>query len=129
MSNFSNYSSKIAVLNFAHIFNRHMVEGSRKLGSFINLFKLFKTLSSLAFSFVSKMFAKNILLFAIILLICCTIQISSKFFKFRSIKCTSSNKTLQSDFKCFLKAYSRRNTTLNIIATITDPIYDMKVSQ
>lgn len=44
------------------------------------------------------------------------------YIRYTSIKCTSSNKTI-CDFKCFIKAYSRRNTTLNVIVNISRPLF------
>ena len=42
--------------------------------------------------------------------------------RFKSVKCHTSNITVV-DFKCFIKANSRRNTTLNMIANITRPVF------
>jgi len=74
------------------------------------------------------MYLRNILYWLLILIYCFdhVTQKSSKVLKFKSIKCSSSNKTLAPDYKCFIKAYSRRNTTINMSGTIMSPIYDAK---
>ena len=46
--------------------------------------------------------------------------------RYKSINCSASLITLSS-FECFVKAYSRTNTTLNIIANISRPIYFVKI--
>lgn len=48
------------------------------------------------------------------------------YFRFKSINCSSSFITLSS-FKCFIKAYSRRNTTLNVYMNITKPLFKANV--
>lgn len=45
--------------------------------------------------------------------------------RFTTVQCSSSNVTV-SDFKCFVKAYSRKNTSLNLLLNISRPIYDIK---
>ncbi|KAL7011601.1 hypothetical protein ACKWTF_014344 [Chironomus riparius] len=45
--------------------------------------------------------------------------------RFTKILCSSSNVTI-SEFKCFIKAYSQKNTTLNISVNISRPIFDVK---
>jgi hypothetical protein len=44
--------------------------------------------------------------------------------RFRSIKCSSSNKSL-SGYKCYIKAYSQKNTTLNIFFNLTKPAFKL----
>lgn len=41
------------------------------------------------------------------------------------MNCWSSNKTL-SGHKCFVKAYSRKNTTMNVFVNLTRPLFDVK---
>ncbi|KAL7011599.1 hypothetical protein ACKWTF_014342 [Chironomus riparius] len=48
------------------------------------------------------------------------IQNSQPYLRFKSIKCNSSNKTI-SGYKCFIKAYSRTNTTINVFVNLTEP--------
>lgn len=48
------------------------------------------------------------------------------FTKFTSIKCESTNKSISS-YKCFLKSYSRRNTTINVSANISKPLFNFKL--
>jgi len=50
-------------------------------------------------------------------------------FKYTDVKCASSNKTISSELPlCFIKAYSRRNSTLNIILRTLIPVYQLMVS-
>ena len=44
------------------------------------------------------------------------------YLRYRSIKCAGSPKSVSS-FKCYIKAYGRKNTTLNIISNLTRPFY------
>ena len=53
------------------------------------------------------------------------IKNTDPYMRFTSIKCQSSNKTL-SGFKCFIKANSQRNTTLNVFVNITRPLFRVK---
>lgn len=67
----------------------------------------------------------------IILLIHLTMSVRRKnlepFIRFTGVKCHSSNKSV-SFYKCFIKAYSQRNTTLNSITNLTRPVFDVKFS-
>jgi hypothetical protein len=45
----------------------------------------------------------------------------------KSISCQSSNKSV-SGYKCYIKAYSQKNTTLNVFANLTKPIFYAKFS-
>jgi hypothetical protein len=44
--------------------------------------------------------------------------------RFTSAKCDSSNKSV-SGYKCYIKAYSRKNTTLNVFVNLTKPIFKL----
>lgn len=44
-----------------------------------------------------------------------------------SLKCQSSNKSV-SGYKCFVKANSRKNTTLNVFVNFTRPLFVIKIS-
>jgi len=46
--------------------------------------------------------------------------------RYKSVNCSSSLITLSS-FNCFVKATSRTNTTLNIIANISRPVYSVDI--
>lgn len=48
------------------------------------------------------------------------------YFIYKSVKCTTSKITI-SNVKCFVKAYSRTNATLNVYANLTRSIYSMNV--
>ena len=43
------------------------------------------------------------------------------FSRFKSVKCTATNISVSS-FDCFVKAYSQRNTTLNVIVNFSKPL-------
>jgi len=46
--------------------------------------------------------------------------------RYKSVNCSASQISVSS-FKCFVKAYSRTNTTLNIIANISRPLYSVDI--
>jgi hypothetical protein len=48
------------------------------------------------------------------------------YMRFTNVKCLTSNISV-SGFKCFIKSYSRRNTTLNVFVNLTKSIHDIKV--
>ena len=52
-------------------------------------------------------------------------QHSEPYLRFTSTKCDSSNKSV-SGYKCFIKAYSRTNTTLSVFVNLTKPIFKVK---
>jgi hypothetical protein len=45
----------------------------------------------------------------------------------RSMKCSSSNISIASDFKCYAKSYSRTVSTFNINFTFVRPVFEAKV--
>ena len=47
------------------------------------------------------------------------------YIRFTKIKCLSSSNSL-SGYDCFVKAYSRTNTTINIFVNLTRPLYSVK---
>lgn len=71
--------------------------------------KIFLFLSSISLTFSTQHRNKNF----------------EPYVRFKAFQCTSSNITI-TDFKCFIKAHSRRNTTMNIFVNIKKPIYDVK---
>jgi hypothetical protein len=54
-------------------------------------------------------------------------QNAEPYLRFTHVKCDSSNKSV-SGCKCYIKAYSRTNTTLNIFVNLTRPIFSAKFS-
>ena len=48
------------------------------------------------------------------------------FSRFKSVKCTASNISASS-FDCFVKAYSQRNTTLDVIVNFSKPLYIINI--
>lgn len=81
--------------------------------------------------FNSKMIRPS--LFIILVAFCFILTMSRRnhqlepYFIYKSVKCTSSNITL-SGFKCFVKAYSRTNATLNIFVNISKPVFKAYVT-
>jgi hypothetical protein len=73
----------------------------------------------------------RIVVFFTILSICCAArkqkQNSEPYNRFKSTKCTSSNISL-SGYKCFIKSYSRSNTTLNVLVNLTIPVNFVKLN-
>lgn len=53
---------------------------------------------------------------------------SSSDYKTRSFKCTTSNRTVSTGFKCFAKSYSRAVSIINLLVNFTRPVYAAKVS-
>lgn len=48
------------------------------------------------------------------------------YMRYTNVKCLTSNCSM-SGFKCFIKSYSRLNTTLNVFVNLTKPLFDLKV--
>jgi hypothetical protein len=49
------------------------------------------------------------------------------FLKVKSFRCTSSNKSITPDYKCFAKSYSRQFSGANFAFKFIRPVYNMKV--
>lgn len=47
--------------------------------------------------------------------------------RLKSTNCQSSNKSV-SGYKCYIKAYSQKNTTLNVFVNLTRPLFFVKIS-
>jgi len=69
---------------------------------------------------------KIILLFAIFTKVLAVKQVLDPYIRYTNIKWLSSNCSMSS-FKCYIKSYSRQNTTLNVFVNFTKPIYEMSV--
>jgi len=65
--------------------------------------------------------------FVLVLLAIVAEIFSSNSFKPRKVKCTSSNKSIRSNFKCFCKSYSREVSVINFDFYFTRPIYNAMV--
>ncbi|KAL7011602.1 hypothetical protein ACKWTF_014345 [Chironomus riparius] len=50
---------------------------------------------------------------------------SYPYIRFTAMKCWSSNKSL-SGYNCYVKAYSRTNTTMNAFVNLTRPLFAVK---
>lgn len=90
--------------------------------------KILKLISQFCQLFALKMFC---LKFLIILIYCILNNSASKqnldpYMRYTNVKCLTSNATISS-FKCFIKSYSRYNSTLNIFVNLTRSIFDIKV--
>jgi hypothetical protein len=46
----------------------------------------------------------------------------------KMMTCNSSNKTILPDYKCFAKAYSRNNQTMNVLMFFPKPVYEAFVA-
>jgi len=79
-------------------------------------------------SVIARMSPRVVLVSAVILMQFWLILAASPFKRFKSVECSSSNKTIAPDYKCFLTPVSHKNTTLTFIVNITQPIYQAKVS-
>jgi hypothetical protein len=52
---------------------------------------------------------------------------SQSLWRVKSYKCTASKKTVDRNFKCFAKSYSRSHSTLNFYLIINRPVFHAKV--
>jgi Protein of unknown function (DUF1091) len=76
---------------------------------------------------VSK--AMKVIVYTTALLLAASFVLSvDKTIKIRSLKCTSSNKSISSNFKCFAKSYSRKFSTMNFDYFMTRPLFNIMVS-
>lgn len=99
MTNFNNFQNlQLKLLTFPPVFHE-------------NLFKMDLNFF-IFFSLLTFIFAAN--------------PYEDAWLKFTSAKCSSSGKTMTQ--KCFIKAYSRKNSTLNVLVNITSQINEAKVN-
>lgn len=62
-----------------------------------------------------------------ILVILAFITLASSDLQARSFRCTSTNQTIATDYKCFAKSYSRKVSTINMHFNLTRSIYKANV--
>lgn len=68
---------------------------------------------------------KNFKILSAIFLINFLVQISQETSaRFKSVKCSSSNKTLGADYKCFIRAYNRNVAKLSVLVTFEKHCYE-----
>jgi len=75
---------------------------------------------------VIKTMANRRVLFWLLLLLGSFAWTSCVLIKFKSMTCSSSNKTISPDFSCFIKTAAGK-TTMNMIFNVTKPVYNFKI--